>query len=284
MTGYRTALKLGFSRRLSLTAVVTTALAGPVAIGVINATAGREQSEPTGRPSFEVASVKLYKDDGGPRNSRFYGPQGINFGGCTLAFIIGEAYEFPVGRIQGPGSLAKEPLWGPLRQGYDIVAKADHAVSKDQLCLMLQSLLAERFKLTQHRETKVGPVYRLVVAKGGPKLEKSQEAGGRFVFSGGPGGYVFRNAEMMRLSGFLSGQVDRIVVDETGLTGPYNFILKMPEDLQQNPQVKSDGRSPDSPSAALFADVLRQLGLQLIAGRGPVDYLVIDHVERPSEN
>jgi uncharacterized protein (TIGR03435 family) len=235
-------------------------------------------------PAFEVASIKLYKDDGGPRNSRSYGPQGINFGGVTLAFIIGEAYNFPVGRIQGPGSLTKEALWGPLREAYDIVAKADHAVPKDQQVLMLRSLLADRFKLTLHRESKTGPVYRLAIAKGGPKLEESQESGGGFVFSGSPGDYVFRNAAMQRLSGFLSGQVDRIVVDETGLQGLYNFTLKRPEDVRQNPPVKSDGLSPDSPSAAAFADALKSLGLQLTAGRAPVDYLVIDHVEQPSEN
>jgi uncharacterized protein (TIGR03435 family) len=58
----------------------------------------------------------------------------------------------------------------------------------------------------------------------------------------------------------------------------------MPEDLRQNPSVKPDGRSPDSPSAAMFADALKQLGLKLIAGKAPVEYLVVDHVERPSQN
>jgi bla regulator protein BlaR1 len=277
---------LGLSRKLLLVLAAITALAGPVAIGVVNATASRAQSGPAIRPTFEVAWVKPYKDDGvGPRNSHTsYGPQGVDLGARPLAFIIGEAYNFPVGRVSTPGLLRKGPIWESLTQGYDIVAKADHAVPKEQLRLMLQSLLAYRFKLTLHREAKTGPVYKLVIAKGGPKLEESQEAGGGFIFSGSPDGYVFRNAEMMRLSGFLSGQVDRTVVDQTGLTGLYNFILKMPEELRQNPPVKSDGRSLDSPPSGIFADSLKQLGLQLIAGTAGVEYLVVDHVERPSDN
>jgi uncharacterized protein (TIGR03435 family) len=236
--------------------------------------------------TFEVASVKPYKDEnGGPRNSFSYGPQGINFGGLALAFIIGEAYTFPVGRIQGPDSLTKEALWGPLREGYDIVAKADRPVPRDQLRLMLQSLLADRFKLTLHWEAKTGPVYRLVVAKGGPKLEESDITEG-FNFSGRPDGFVFRNAEVVRLSWFLSGRVNRVVLDQTGIKGLHNFVLKMPMNAGQDPAAvkKLDRLSPETPSAPDFAEALKELGLQLVPDRAAVDYLVVDHVERPSEN
>jgi uncharacterized protein (TIGR03435 family) len=102
--------------------------------------------------------------------------------------------------------------------------------------------------------------------------------------SGSADGYVFRNAEMFRLAGYLSSYADRIVVDDTGLTGLYNFAVKKPEDLRQDSPVKSDGRSPDSASADVFAEVLKRLGLRLVAGTAPVEYLVIDHVERPSGN
>jgi uncharacterized protein (TIGR03435 family) len=237
-------------------------------------------------PKFDVASVKLYVDDGvSPRNlHNSYGPQGIDFRE-TLAFIIADAYNTPLGRIQGPGSLTKEALWPPLRVGYDIVAKADHPVPKDQLRLMLQSLLADRFKLTLHWESKTGPIYRLAVAKGGPRLEESDATGG-FVLTNTPDGLVFRNSEMLRLAGFLSGRVDRAVVDQTGLKGLYNFVLKMPpsEGQDQAAVKKSEGLSPETPSASDFADALKQLGLQLIPDRAPVDYLVVDSVERPSEN
>jgi len=279
---YRTAIQFGFGQKPVLVLAAITALAGPVVIGVVDPKLGRAQSAPTIRPAFEVASVKLYTEEGvGPRNAHStYGPQGIDLGARTLGFIISEAYQFPPGRIVGSSSLTGDALKGP--PGYDIVAKADHAVTKEQLRLMLQSLLADPFKLTLHRESKTGPVYRLVVAKGGSKVEESE--GGDIAMSGSPDGFVFRNAEMFRLAAYLSAYLDRMVVDETGLKGLYNFVAKIPEDLRQNPPVKSDGGSLDSPSAAVFADVLKPLGLQLIAGTAAVEYLVVDHVERPSEN
>jgi len=237
-------------------------------------------------PKFEVASVKPYKDqNGSPRNSFVYGPQGINFGGLSLAFIIGEAYTFPVGRIIGPGALTKEALWVPLAQGYDIVAKADQAVPKPQLRLMLQSLLTERFKLAFHWEAKTGPVYRLVVATGGPKFDAGDPAGSYSV-TVTPDGFTFRNLEMIRLVGILSGRLDRVVVDQTGLQGLYNFVLKMPAPAGQDLAAikRQDRLSPETLSPADFAESLKHLGLQLIPDRAPVDYLVIDSVEQPSEN
>jgi len=237
-------------------------------------------------PKFEVASIKPYKDEnGGPRNSFSYGPQGINFGGLSLSFIIGEAYSFPVGRIIGPGSLTKEALWAPLAQGYDIVAKADQPVPKAQLRLMLQSLLTDRFKLAFHWETKTGPVYRLVVATGGPKFDAGDPAGSYSV-SFTPDGYIFRNLEMIRLVGILSGRLDRVVVDQTGLQGLYNFVLKMPAPAGQDLAAvkRQDRLSPETLSAADFAESLKELGLQLIPDKAPVDYLVVDSVEKLSEN
>jgi bla regulator protein BlaR1 len=283
---------LSHGKKLMIGTLGMFALAAPIAVGIVGVPAIRAQAnsapppETSIMPTFEVASVKPFHDDGGPRNSAVYGPNGITFGGLTLAVLIGEAYRVPVGRIQGADSLTKEELWAPLRQGYDIVAKADHPVSRDQLRLMLQSLLADRFRLKLHRETREGSVYRLVVARSGPKLEES-ETSETFLFTSESRGYVFRNADMVRFSAFLSGNVDRSVVDQTGLKEVYNFVLRRPDGSPQDPTAdksKSDGRSADSPSAAAFANGLKQLGLELIAGKVPVDYLVIDSVEKPSEN
>jgi uncharacterized protein (TIGR03435 family) len=232
---------------------------------------------------FAVASVKLYKDDGVDRNSHnSYGPQGIDFR-CSLGFAIGEAYSFPVGRIVGPESLTKETWWRALAQDYVIVAKSAEPASKDQLRVMLQSLLVSRFKLALHREAKTSPVYKLVVAKDGPRLEESKSDRG-FSLLVSSNGFEFNNAEMIRLSGFLSGRVNRIVIDQTGLTGLYNFLLMKPEDLREGPGVKSEGISAESQSPGTFANSLKRLGLQLLPGIAPVDYLVVDHIERPSEN
>jgi hypothetical protein len=117
-----------------LRAVATTmAGAGLIAITLLNAPPihAQPQGSTASRPAFDVASVKPWKDDGmSPRNSHStYGPQGIEFGARTLGFIIGEAYKLPAGLIL-PGSFTKE-----FREGYDIVAKADHAVPKEQLRL-----------------------------------------------------------------------------------------------------------------------------------------------------
>ena len=150
---------------------------------------------------------------------------------------------------------------------------------------MLQSLLADRFKLTLHWEAKTSPVYKLVVAKGGPKLEES-DARGVFLSTTSRDGFAFRNAGMVPLSSFLSGRVDRVVVDQTGLKGLYNFVLKAPANPGQHLAAvkRQDRLSPETPSALDFTEALKQLGLQLTPDKAPVDYLVIDHVEKSSEN
>jgi uncharacterized protein (TIGR03435 family) len=238
------------------------------------------------RPAFDVASVKPHHDDGkSPRNSRIWTPDSVTFGGCSLAFIIAEAYGITPGGVIGPGSLTKEALWPALSQGYDVIGKAGKPVSKQQLRQMLQTLLVDRFQLVAHRETQIKPAYKMTVIPGGLKLEESQDAAGSFDVSRTPEGYVFRNAELMRLGGFLSGRLDRTVVDETGVKGVYNFTLRAPEELAPSSEDKSKvGNTPDSPSASRVRNALKELGLQLTAGQAEVEYLVIDRVERPSGN
>jgi uncharacterized protein (TIGR03435 family) len=264
---------------------MTVSGAALIATAILNVPSihAQAQGSAASLPTFDVASVKDH--DGphlGPRDIRWtYGPQGINFR-TSLAAAIAEAYNVQGGRIVLPRSLKNELLFGSFGEGYDIVANTDHPVSKQQLRLMIQSLLADRFKLTLHRESKTIPVYKLVVAEGGSKLEESE--GGDLVMSGSAEGFTFRNAEVIRLTGLLSSHLDRTVVDGTGLTGLYSFSVKMPEEWRQSPPAKSEGPTPDSPTAGRFAEVVKPLGLKLIAGTAPVEYLVIDHVERPSEN
>ncbi len=281
----RTVQNLNIARKLLLLIAPILAVTVPVGIGLMNVRLLQSQTSSANRPAFEVASVKAYKDAGiGPRNAHStYSPEGVDFGARTVGFLIGEAYGVPVGRIVPAKTNSKDEILRYLRQGCDIVAKADHPVSKDLLRLMLQSTLADRFKLSLHRETMTGPVYKLVVAKGGPKLQAAED-GGDLVMSGSPDGFTFRNAEVFRLAGYLSSYLDRMAVDESGLKGLYNFVVKMPEELRQSGSGKPEGKSPDSPSAAAFADVLKPLGLQLAAGMAPVEYLVVDHIEPPSDN
>jgi len=235
-------------------------------------------------PTFDVASIKPHHDPGGagPRQMHSsYTPTGVDLGGRPLAFIISEAYSLPPNRIQ-PSPRVKNLIQDRLREPYDVVAKTDHAVSKDELHLMLQSLLTERFQMEMHRETKTTPVYKLVPAKDGPKL--AQADGGDLVMANGPEGYVYRNAEVFRLASHLSSFLDRMVVDETGLKGLFNFTIKIPEELRLNPMQKSDGQSPNAPPPSVFNDVLKHLGLQLTAAAAPVEFLVIDRIEKLTAN
>jgi uncharacterized protein (TIGR03435 family) len=236
----------------------------------------------TGRPAFEVASVKLHEDDGASERSlrSLFGVRGIDFQQLPLRRLIVEAYGVLGGRILGADAVTNAALTSV--QAYDIAANADRAVPRAQLQLMLQALLADRFKLAVHIETRTTRVYRLVVAKGGPNLRPA-EPGGELVMAPGPDGFVFRSAEMLRLAGHLSSYVDLPVDDETGLTGLYDFVLKTPADLVAGPG-KSDQSALDKPTAARFASALRALGLETVVGNAPVKYLIVDHVERPTPN
>jgi uncharacterized protein (TIGR03435 family) len=233
-------------------------------------------------PAFDVASVKLYQDSGvGSRRAHStYTPTGVDFGARTLGFLLAEAYGMPVARVV-PGSDKK--VLDRLRDaGYDVVAKTDHNASRDQLRAMLQTLLTERFHLVLRRETRTSAVLRLVQAKGGAKLEEGD--GGDLVMAGSPDGYTFRNAEIHRLAGYLSSNVGRMVVDETGLKGLYNITVKKPADLQLNPVAKDAMGGPEAPPPSVFAEMLKPLGLELKSGTGAVEFLVVDRAEALSEN
>ncbi len=266
-------VNLGRKRRPVLAGMLMAAI--PAMVGLICVPSLRSQSMAAKRPSFEVVSVKLHKDSGtGPRGSRTaYGPQGVEFGARQIRFLMGEAYGVPLSRINDEAFRHLD-----FGTGYDIVAKAGHPGSRPQIRLMLQSLLEDRFKLRFHRETRMEQVYKLQVAKGGSKLEAAADDGDTPVRRSGDD-VIFRNAEVYRLGGFLSGTLDHAVIDETGLDGLYNFVVKLPAELRG----KSVGSS-DLPAAARFADALKPLGLQLIAGTGSVEYFVIDHAERPVED
>src|SRR6185437_6463773 len=139
------------------------------------------------------------------------------------------------------------------------------------LRLMLQTLLESRFKLKLHYESKLEPVYKLVIGKNGSKLTEATSNGG-FSASRSPEGMVFRNATMTRLIGFL--RAGRTVVDETGLTGAYDFTLRL-EPLEG---VSKTDPLPDDPF--IFSEI-QKLGLKLEADKLPVQYPVIDRLEKP---
>jgi uncharacterized protein (TIGR03435 family) len=158
--------------------------------------------------------------------------------------------------------------------------------------LMLQSLLEERFKVALHRETRMEPIYELVVAKGGLKLKDTAgpDANGRFGFfcrGQGLGPCTSNNSGIGALVGMLSSMLGRPVRDKTGLTGKYDFTLTFtPEPTQPVPGASPPEAPPtvDSNAPSIFTALQEQLGLKLESARGPVEVLVIDNAERPEPN
>ena len=228
---------------------------------------------------FDVASVRPHPNDGvGKRDQRAtYGPQSIDFSGLALGLVIGEAYGVSPGHVVGATDQVTSAIRG--LEGYDIEGKATRPATRDELRSMLQSLLADRFKLTVHREKREQQVFRLVAASGGPKVTPAQS--GEFATdASSPDGLTFRNAELSKLASLLTSFAGREVVDDTGLKGLYNFTLRMPDGytLASAKAGLATGNAPDMGS---FAAPLRALGLQLLSGKATIDYLVVDHVERP---
>jgi len=239
------------------------------------------------RPSFEVASVKENKSGarGGYDRST---PGRYTARNSPLRNIINSAYE-----IELRANLNGGPGWMDSVR-FDIEAKipgddnalSDKALSdadRHQIHLMLQSLLAERFKLAVHHENKEMAVYFLVVAKGGPKLRDLKAHGS--IKPPNPDMHPFGGIGSLKgLVIFLSDLSGRPVIDKTGLTGSYDYHMELP--LEDFPRTTADGPVQPNASvgAAVFAVMEQQLGLKLASGKEQVDVLVIDHVERPSEN
>jgi uncharacterized protein (TIGR03435 family) len=242
--------------------------------------------------SFEVASVK--PSDPSARGSQM----GLSPGGlftaknATLKSLIQQAWDVRDFQISGgPGWLDTE--------GYDIEAKGDGpGVPEDEMrkmpeaqrnrmeqefLLRVRTLLADRFQLKVHRETKELPVYALIVAKGGPKIHPATEdgsPGGGLRTSRGSAGVEITGKKVLLASLVrrLSDQVSRTVLDKTGLKGSYDFKLTFAPD-------RGPGQPPgDSDGPSIFTAVQEQLGLKLDAQKGPVEVLVIDSVQKASAN
>ncbi|OLD80775.1 MAG: hypothetical protein AUF67_10815 [Acidobacteria bacterium 13_1_20CM_58_21] len=262
-------------------------------------------------PVFAVASVKPSKGGVGVISEKlFEKTNGFTATNLTLQMLIRQAWGVEDNQISGA------PDWLNSER-YDIEAKIDKSVldalqelSEDQRLRqrkhMLQEFLADRFRLTLHRETQHLRVYELVIAQNGPKLQEAIPGGIYANGFTGPDGRV--GAAMMRfgvgeltaqavpvslLVRHLSRELSRefggsIIEDKTGLKGNYDFKLQWTPGVSQAPTGGQQGAdsspSGDSSRPSLFAALQKQLGLNLESQNGPGETLVIDHVERPSEN
>ncbi len=248
--------------------------------------APRKKMAADAKPVFDVATVKPSPPDA-KGSSILVGNGGTNLFTTTnssLKDLIIFAYGLHPRQVSGGASWIEN-------ERYDITAKPDQPgdPSMTQLQDMVQKLLVERFQLAFHREKKELSVYAITVAKTGSKLMKTEVAGNLPGFGGGPRGLVIRNSSMADFAGFLQNRiVDRPVVDQTSLPDRYDFTLKWQPDAGQQAQA---GQPPAPPPTAdaeplpdLFAAFQQQLGLKLEATKAPVEVLVIDKVEKPSEN
>lgn len=191
-----------------------------------------------------------------------------------LNLIIEPAYEVKEFQLLG------RPAW-LTSERFDIEARPGSPVKSDECKMMLQTLLADRFKLALHRETRQMPVYKLVVGKSGPKLHKVDADAplGIKTFSTSKAELITRGSSMQQLAGMLAitGELENLVVDGTGLDGNYEFTL------QWTPA--SQAADAATPGPSLSTALQEQLGLKLEAGKGPVEVLMIDRIERkPTEN
>jgi uncharacterized protein (TIGR03435 family) len=253
-------------------------------------------------PQFEVASVK-HNVSGATGDQIRIAPGGrFEIGNQTLRMMIQNAYRAMPFQIVGG------PRWVDTER-FDVVAKSEGDFSVDGAFLRLKALLADRFALKMHEETREESVYLLTVAKGGPKVEhaegtcvprdpqnppqrKTGEQMPKYCGNmrrtnlsiDGEGEPLADRAgfTVATLTGQLSLILGRAVLDRTGLTGIFNFRLRW---APEQGAALTRGAAPGDDSApSIFTAIQEQLGLKLESGKGPVPVLVIDHIEEPSEN
>jgi uncharacterized protein (TIGR03435 family) len=241
---------------------------------------------------FEVASVK--PNTSGERLTRMRPPAGGAFTATnvTLKMLISMAFKVKNFEISGG------PAWMEAAR-YDVAAKTgDDNIGEEQFRAMLQALLAERFQLASHRETKTMPIYSLTAAKGGLKLPHANAAPcGAFgmaakpspgqpsanpcgVFGLEPTLLEGRTIAMPLLMNGLSNLLGRPIVDQTGYTGTFDVELHFAPLDNATPVANTN----DSTLPSLFAALQEQLGLKLESQKGPAEILVIDHADKPGEN
>lgn len=225
------------------------------------------------QPEFEAVSIHMVDPHiaGNPSRSSIssFPTNLFTMKSVPLTFPIQLAY-----KIESPDYISAMPGWMESQE-YDVSAKVegDQQLSLEQMRPMLQRLLEQRFHLVFHRETKMTSGFELIVAKGGPKLQHSKN-------NGKPSAQILSNRidvghmDAEHIAGILAHRAGQPVVDKTGLTGTYDFTLSY-----------APANEPNSSLADFFTALQEQLGLKLESQKVPVNFLVIDHVDKiPTEN
>lgn len=263
--------------------------------------------------TFDVVSIHEDKSGLGPRTAtNGPTPDGYQMRNGPLLTVIQTAYQPSESSLSfRPNQIVGLPTWAFYQVRYDIDAKVSDddlpswknpALQPAMLRTMLQAMLADRFKFAVHRENRVVPIYELTVGRKGPKLkpydgatlaEIQRKHPGAHMLAGGPiaaagpnpGQQWFFDVTVKELGTLLANLAGRPVLDKTGLKGRYDVSYQM----ELLPPVRGDGPPPPPPPPDFFSSQIStivedQLGLRLKPASGPVESLVIDHVERASEN
>lgn len=282
---------IGGTRNKRLQLGASAAMFAAMIFGGLLAQVSHGQTAPV---QFDVVSVKMHSPDNQGGRMQLL-PNGVQLSNLPLKDLIVQAYGLVL-----TDQIAGLPNWVNSER-FDIEAKvagADVAAFKkltlDQVRSMGRLILTDRFKFASHEEKKILPLYSLVVAKGGSKLQRStmstedpnartgvigvghsSNSNGTFMTE-----LTARGAAMDALASTLSRQgLGRVVLDNTGLTDRYDFKLSW-----AGVSMAADANPTDTSGPSLFTAVSEQLGLKLESQKGPVSVLVVDHIEEPSSN
>jgi uncharacterized protein (TIGR03435 family) len=257
---------------------------------------------PPADPRFEVVSIKSVSSM--PIGSGQQAPDLFSLPYATAHQLVWIAYGLPASHVVGG------PAW-ITSDRFQVLAKASSPTTRVRMRVLVQGLLAERFRFSGHMESRERPAYDLVMARSdrrpGPGLKPAPvdctpylngdkpasdgptiELGGRLiprcgtVLTWGNGflSPLLMGRTMQQVADFLSGQTSRDVIDKTGLSGVFDLDLT----FAQDPVTPSVNQLPRREAPALLTALPEQLGLKLVSSKAAVDVLVIDHIERPSEN
>lgn len=236
---------------------------------------------PAQRLTFDVVSI--HPSDPGAQDGGIKpipGDHGYTAKNMPLRLMVALMYKIPLRQIEGG------PDW-ITSERFDIEARADGRHSIDDLHTMYQNLLVDRFGLRFHHDIREGNIYALTIDPSGLKLKPdTSPENDKIPVNGGPAHTRGIRVPMIYLTWFLSQLLQndgRPVVDQTGLTGNYDFVLSYRPILP--PDAPADALPAEQRDLPTLFDALRtQLGLRLTATRGPVDHLVIDHIDKPTSN
>jgi uncharacterized protein (TIGR03435 family) len=225
--------------------------------------------------SFDVASIKPASipigREGGNRSRIEHTPTSLSMWNVALSDCVQWAYGVAFFQLEAPHLSA---------DSYDILAKTGAPIPVSQLRLMLQDLLAKRFNLALHRETRMLPAFELVVAKGGPKLPSANPPrSGIHAAESLPriqnDAFLFTDVSMAEFAEMLTQLrgIELPVIDRTGIAGNFDIVLK-----------SAPSATRDADAAALLAIIEEQTGLKLVSAKAPFEIVVIDRAGKPSQN